>query len=433
MVHRRGIAALAVAWSVLAAPAVAAPASASFTSESPFSTTHDDWEPSVAADGAGHVYWATTRYGIKALCQTCPPHRIVLKVSDDDGETWSAPQTICRCAGFKYFQNDPVLAVDGQGRVYATMLNNFNVTVQRSDDFGETWSHRVLVHERKDWGDKPWIDVSEDGWDVYVSYNGKPNGAAWGAASHDGGQTWEEPVRMSGGSRYWFAGGMTITPNGTALTSQIAQHQNSKGDTQVVVFRSIDDGESWERVDLDVAEQLRPCPPYAGCNEFGFFSAWNAIAADDAARVRLLQPERRAGGTVAAAPAVLRRRGGDVVGADRRLPSFRRRRRAVPYDRVDRRWGRPGGVDGRPDREMEHVVPPLHGRRVDVVLGGPAVRPAGRRAVQVQVRLPVPVRGLRTDGDRRRGPDARDLGRGTELCRPRRHLVRARRMIAPAC
>lgn len=285
MVHRRGIAALAVAWSVLAAPAVAAPASASFTSESPFSTTHDDWEPSVAADGAGHVYWATTRYGIKALCQTCPPHRIVLKVSDDGGETWSAPQTICRCAGFKYFQNDPVLAVDGQGRVYATMLNNFNVTVQRSDDFGETWSHRVLVHKRKDWGDKPWIDVSEDGWDVYVSYNGKPNGAAWGAASHDGGQTWEEPVRMSGGSRYWFAGGMTITPNGTALTSQIAQHQNSKGDTQVVVFRSIDDGESWGRVDLDVAEQLRPCPPHAGCNEFGFFSAWNAIAADDAGRV----------------------------------------------------------------------------------------------------------------------------------------------------
>lgn len=90
---------------------------------------------------------------------------------------------------------------------------------------------------------------------------------------------------MSGGSRYWFAGGMTITPNGTALTSQIAQHQNSKGDTQVVVFRSIDDGESWERVNLDVAEQLRPCPPYAGCNGFGFFSAWNAIAADDAGRV----------------------------------------------------------------------------------------------------------------------------------------------------
>ncbi len=300
-----GLVALSVVVS-LSSQIVRAQPAPSFTDERLFSKTHDDWEPSIAADDVGHVYLVTTRYGIEPLCPTCPSHRIVYKVSSDGGQTWSAPKDLCRCAGFKYFQNDPMLVTDDKGRVFAAMLNNFNVTFRRSDNFGQTWTKPVLVHERSDGGDKPWIGVSADGEDVYITYNRIPGGTPYGVASHDAGETWGEPVRMIRTPRYWFAGGLTVLPDGTVLTSQIAQHQNSKGDVLIYVVRSADSGQSWSPVQVDTAQQIRPWSGVRGLLEDRVLLG---VERDSVRRRRprlhVLQPEHGAEGAVAARAAVL--------------------------------------------------------------------------------------------------------------------------------
>lgn len=92
-------------------------ARAAFTPETKFSAEqHDDWEPYIAADDLGHVYWATTRYGGSKACKSCPDPSVVYRVSADGGDTWSKPRFICACPGVGG-QHDPVMDVDDQGRV----------------------------------------------------------------------------------------------------------------------------------------------------------------------------------------------------------------------------------------------------------------------------------------------------------------------------
>ncbi|MGH2788266.1 MAG: hypothetical protein ACRDJV_10195 [Actinomycetota bacterium] len=71
-----------------------------FVPETKFSNLQlDDWEPSIAADDSGHVYWATTRYGGRKACKGCPDPAIVYRVSSDAGATWSERRYVCRCRG----------------------------------------------------------------------------------------------------------------------------------------------------------------------------------------------------------------------------------------------------------------------------------------------------------------------------------------------
>lgn len=112
---------------LLATLPLASHAGASFTKERKFSAKqHDDWEPSIAADDAGHVYWATTRYGGRKACRSCPDPAIRYRVSSDNGATWSRPRYICRCSGVGG-QFDPVVVTDNSGRVFFTWMNDFEV------------------------------------------------------------------------------------------------------------------------------------------------------------------------------------------------------------------------------------------------------------------------------------------------------------------
>jgi hypothetical protein len=101
----------------------AVPSGRGFAAERVFSK-HDDWEPAIAADDAGHVYMITTRYGAEPACKDCPPVFIALKRSTDGGATWLPDQYLCKCKGHGW-QADPVLMVDDTGRVFATWLQNF--------------------------------------------------------------------------------------------------------------------------------------------------------------------------------------------------------------------------------------------------------------------------------------------------------------------
>lgn len=266
-----------------------APARARFASESRFSTVgHDDWEPAVAADSAGHVYIATTRYGGPKACGRCPDPAIVLKRSSDGGVSWGKPQFLCRCRGVAG-QHDPVLTTDDRGRVFATWMNNFEVNFARSDNFGRTWTRHGALDGPRRYSDKPWIGVSHDGSDVYIAFNsdGRNQGAPYIVHSHNAGRTWSPPVLGHPNTFYWFAGGVTVTPDGAVFTSQDAYKQDNKGQVILYVLRSLDGGRSWTQIGIDRSREPRPCPKWAGCG-LGVLGPQIAIASDDNGRVYVL-------------------------------------------------------------------------------------------------------------------------------------------------
>lgn len=259
-------------------PADATPRALDLGPDRALSASFDEWEPAVAADRFGHVYWMTTRYGGPPACGDCPEHYLVYRRSSDAGKTFGPARMLCRCPGFGG-QNDPVLAVDRSGRVFATWINDFHVAFSRSDDFGRTWIRYRPLDQPPRWSDKPWLGISADGEDVYVSYNGYPAGRPYTVASHDAGQTFGDPVPMATGGRYWFASGVTVLPDGTALTGQTAYPQNYQGAVRIFVTRSTDGGATWERVLLETAAEGPRCPPGFGCGR-GFFGPQIAMASD---------------------------------------------------------------------------------------------------------------------------------------------------------
>ena len=70
------------------------------------------------------------------------------------------------------------------------------------------------------WTDKPVLAVSDDGRDVYISWNGPKKGAPWAAISHDYGQTWTQKRLDNAAERYYFAYDADVLPNGVVVFSQ---------------------------------------------------------------------------------------------------------------------------------------------------------------------------------------------------------------------
>ena len=258
----------------------------------------DDWEPSVAADDSGHVYIAVTRFNGPNACHDCPDAAIILERSKDGGRTWSKPSYLCPCPGVKG-QADPVLTTDERGRVFAVWMNNFSVQFARSDDFGRTWKDRDSIDGRLSYSDKPWIGVSDDGEDVYITFNGPgvSEGTPYTVYSHDAGKMWSRPVSgMKTFGLYWFAGGLTVTPDGTVISSQDAYEQDYRGPVLLSVLRSDDGGRTWEQERIAESKQGRRCPDGAGC-ALGYLGPQMATASDDGGRSYVLWNQTdRAGG-----------------------------------------------------------------------------------------------------------------------------------------
>ena len=71
-------------------------------------------------------------------------------------------------------------------------MNGFNVVFVKSTDHGATWTAPVKTYGSVSWNDKPVIAVSDDGRDVYTTFNGPTGGDPWLAQSHDFGATWTQ-------------------------------------------------------------------------------------------------------------------------------------------------------------------------------------------------------------------------------------------------
>lgn len=275
-------------------PPISAAPAPGWAGEQPLDTAADDWEPAIAADPAAPwVYALATRYGTAKPCPgNCPSPWIALEISADGGATWTEGVPLCACKGSGQF--DPIIeVVPNTGAVYAVYMNGYNVVFVKSTNHGSTWSAPVKTYGNVSWNDKPVLAVSDDGRDVYVSFNGPTGGDPWVAQSHDFGATWSQR-KLTDSARYVFAFDADVAPDGTvyfAETSILYGGGGNKGTTPSApveehVYVSTDRGATF--VDRDVAS-VQPgltCVA-AGCTP-DYYLGHSALSVDAAGRVVLL-------------------------------------------------------------------------------------------------------------------------------------------------
>jgi hypothetical protein len=244
----------------------------------------DDWEPAIAADPAApFVYLMTTHFADKPCPGNCPVPHISLHVSSDGGRTWAPQRPLCACKGS--WQYDPVVeVVPNTGAVYAAYLNGFNVLFTSSVDHGATWSAPVKTYGNVSWNDKPALATSDDGEDVYISWNGPTGGDPWMAQSHDSGRTWTQ-TKLVDSNRYFFAFDADVLHDGTVVFAQSDIDYSGPGGAPVGVvhhhvFVSRDTGATWEDHVVDTVAVGEPCIA-EGCGP-DFYIGHDAISADDA-------------------------------------------------------------------------------------------------------------------------------------------------------
>jgi len=239
----------------------------------------DQWEPSIAADGHGHVYVLYPQYGITPGCPTCTAPSMNLLISDDNGISWHPSKPVLP---FRTGQYDPQIVVDPMDRqtVYASWLQNNkrDIVVARSLDYGRDWSFSWAERGREE-TDKPVLAVR--GADVYVGFNREETFLV--AASHDAGQTFRvavvNPNAEPGSS---LAGGATVDPSGNVFFgwTVYAREQMPTRAASVYISRSMDGGRNWATVLLDQSSAPPECADQACGN--GFLGAQIAVASDSA-------------------------------------------------------------------------------------------------------------------------------------------------------
>jgi hypothetical protein len=248
-------------------------------------TTGDDWEPAIAADpNDPYVYVLHNRYGGEAACRKgCPDPAMILHVSQDGGRTFGAERFPCACKGIKG-QYDPLIeVVPDTGVVYAAWMNDFQIIFTRSRNHGRTWSEPVQVHTDVRWGDKPILATSDDGQDVYITFNGPSGGDGYVASSHDGGTTWST-VRTRTSDRYSFAYGGHVADDGTVVFTEITfsytgPDDEAEGQLFVHAVVSNDEGATWTDTVVDRLELGVPCTSRACYPDF--YDSGPALAGDD--------------------------------------------------------------------------------------------------------------------------------------------------------
>lgn len=268
-------------------------APAGWAGQVPFDTTWDDWEPAIATDPNGpYVYALVTRYGAPKPCQgNCPSPWIALETSTDNGATWSESRPLCACKGSGQF--DPIVeVVPDTGHVYALYMNGFNVLFTKSSDHGQTWSAPVSTWGNVSWNDKPVLAMSDDGRDVYVSWNGPTSGDPFVTQSHDFGATWSQ-TKLVDSTRYFFAFDADVASDGTVYLSESSILYTSAGNSSTLggtidhhVFVSTDAGATWQNRLVASVQPGRPCSA-AGCLP-DFYTGHTALSVDAGGAVALL-------------------------------------------------------------------------------------------------------------------------------------------------
>ncbi len=256
----------------------------------------DDWEPAIAADHFGHVYAIWPHYGdLSGICSACSTSVALLQVSNDRGQTWSAPRMVIPNDTAAH-QVDVQIAVDPiDGKtVYAAWLQNnkSDTVVTRSTDFGKNWTTPVVADSTNTGTDKPILVVR--GRDVYVGFDHQQK--VWVAASHDYGAHFTSSlVRQNSEFGVSLAGGAAVDSKGNVYFSWAGYSQNggAKGAVNLYISKSSDGGASWLNTLIDVSASPPDCSAYlCGWAYLGaqitltadpgdtMYALWNAGAVD---------------------------------------------------------------------------------------------------------------------------------------------------------
>lgn len=243
-----------VSMMVLATGAVAEAAAPGWAGEA-IVGVGDTWEPTIAADPSGpYVYTMYNDYSGPKACNTCPSPYMVVRASSDNGATFG-PQVRIASTAHVGFQVDPVLAVSSTGVVYAVWMNNYTIVFATSSDRGATWSTALKVSAKLS-SDKPWLGISPNGTDVYIGWAKGTGGDLYEAHSHDGGTSFTAPqmIGTQTGNHYYYANGLSVLPNGTAVLSASlypGTNGQTSGTITITTFRTTNGGTSWTRSDVD--------------------------------------------------------------------------------------------------------------------------------------------------------------------------------------
>ena len=205
------------------------------------------WEPTVVSDpSSNYIYMAAT---------LLPGWHITLRVSSDGGASWGPViNPPCVCA----WQADPVIAVSNTGTLYLLYMNRFRpgTSLMRSTNHGATWTDPVVVENTlQAFNDKPWMVISPDGQDVYVTYNNSERCCSlihqYVSVSHDGGKTFGVPIRTSGSiTTAWYVWGGAMAPDGTVYFAESASDELHGYRGSAYLVRSSDEGATWTRTKM---------------------------------------------------------------------------------------------------------------------------------------------------------------------------------------
>jgi BNR repeat-like domain len=237
----------------------------------------DQWEPSVAADGAGQIYVLYPNYGRVPDCKGCHVPTMLLLTSVDNGKSWQPPHVMLESATGQF---DPQVVVDPADRhtLYAAWMQDKKRTVMlaKSVDSGATWVFTMAVRGDEEL-DKPALAVR--GQNVYVAFNHEEE--VWVASSQDGGRTFI-PARVNAESRpgWSLLGAATVDPLGNAYLgwASYSKAGGARGTVNLYVAKSGDAGKSWSPSLLDVSAAAPGCKGEE-CAE-GFLGAQVSLTSD---------------------------------------------------------------------------------------------------------------------------------------------------------
>ncbi len=240
----------------------------------------DDWEPAIAADRLGNLYVLYPHYGGVAGCGACPSPTAMLQVSNNRGQTWSAPRVLAP-NNLGTYQVDVQIAIDPiDGKtLYASWLQNnkSDTVVVKSIDSGQTWGTPVIADSTNAGTDKPILVVR--GKDVYVGFDHQQK--MWVSASHDGGMNFTSHlVRQNNEFGLSLAGGAAIDSHGNMYYAWAGYTRsgNAKGPVDLYISKSIDGGATWTHTLVDTSSSPPDCSAYS-CG-WAYLGAQNALAVD---------------------------------------------------------------------------------------------------------------------------------------------------------
>jgi hypothetical protein len=302
----RAVALAMLAASFAMSAGVRAPASSSamFDDERPagydINPKHQsNWEPTVAVDPVhpDRVYQLITGINAHACKGSCPGTSVLFRRSTDGGTTFG-PQTFVCAASCKTigWQFDPQIRVARDtnagcdcGTIYVAFLDQFDPGVQlfTSHDGGNTWSDPITMNGGLKYMDKPILVISPSGRDIYVAFNDKFDNMV--VASHDFGRSFLAPQKVNDDHLWWYANGGTIAPNGDAYFALNGEQSLSghghdfDGPVEVALLRCSPAANrscgNPTLIPFALAAPSPPCP-VPGCYQ-DYFAATGAVAAVD--------------------------------------------------------------------------------------------------------------------------------------------------------